>query len=71
MRVSYLSIPGGFVSHKTKMKINQEDLDMDQALIELNSYMESKLRKPFNLTGLIYTINSTQDKLLLEHKSLQ
>jgi len=68
---SYLSIPGGFVSHKTTMSINQEDLDMDQALIELNSYMESKLRKPFNLTGLIYTINSTQDKLLLEHKSLQ
>ena len=33
--------------------------------------MESKLRKPFNLTGLIYTINSTQDKLLLEQKSLQ
>ena len=68
---SYLSIPGGFVSHKTTMSINQEDLDMDQALIELNGYMESKLRKPFNLTGLIYTINSTQDKLLLEHKSLQ
>ena len=33
--------------------------------------MESNLRKPFNLTGLILTINSTQDKLLLEHKSLQ
>ena len=68
---SYLSIPGGFVSHKTTMKINQEDLDMDQALIELNSYMESKIRKPFNLTGLILSINSTQDKLLLDHNSLQ
>ena len=68
---NYLSIPGGFVSHKTTMSINQEDLDMDKALIELNGYMESKLKKPFNLSGLIYTINSTQDKLLLEHKSLQ
>ena len=44
---------------------------MDQALIELNSYMESKLNKPFDLSGLIDTIYSTQEKLLLEHKSLQ
>ena len=44
---------------------------MDQALIELNSYMESKLNKPFDLSGLIDTINSTQEKLRPEHKSLQ
>ena len=44
---NYLSIPGGFVSHKTTMSINQEDLDMDKALIELNGYMESKLTIQF------------------------
>jgi len=68
---NHLSIPGGYVSHQTTININLENLDMDQALIELNGYMESKLNKPFNLSGLINTINSTQDKLLLEHKSLQ
>ena len=68
---NFLSIPGGYVTHQTAMSINLEDLDMDQALIELNSYMESKLNKPFNLSGLIHTINTTQDKLLLEHKSLE
>ena len=33
--------------------------------------METTLNKPFNLSGLMETINSTQDKLLLEHKSLK
>ena len=64
---NYLSIPGGYISHQTNIKLNLEDL----ALIELNNYMETTLNKPFNLSGLIETINSTQDKLSLEHKSLK
>ena len=48
-----------------------EDLDLDLALIELNDYMTTKIKKPFNFSALLETINSTQDKLLLEHKSLE
>lgn len=68
---NYLSIPGGYISHQTSINPSLEDLDLDQALIELNNYMETTLNKPFNLSGLMETINSTQDKLLLEHKSLK
>ena len=68
---NFLSIPGGYISHQTAASKNLEDLDLDLALIELNDYMTTKIKKPFNLSALLETINSTQDKLLLEHKSLE
>ena len=68
---NFLSIPGGYISHQTAANKNLEDLDLDLALIELNDYMTTKIKKPFNLSALVETINSTQDKLVLEHKSLE
>jgi len=68
---NFLSIPGGYISHQTTASGDLEDLDLDLALIELNNYMTTKIKRPFNLSLLIESINSTQDKLLLEHNSLE
>ena len=48
-----------------------DDLDMDQAMIELDKYMSRKLKQPFNISALTETLNATQNKMLIEHQNLE
>ena len=48
-----------------------DDLDMDQAIIELDKYMSKKLKQPFNISALTDMLNATQDKILIEHHNFE
>ena len=69
--MSYLAIPGGYETHASIARMDIDDLDMDQAMIELDKYMSRKLKQPFNISALTETLNATQNKLLIEHQNLE
>ena len=47
-----------------------DDLDLDKAMIQLNDYMSTKMKKPFNIKELIEKLNDTEKDLITEHVSI-
>ena len=71
LQTSYLSIPGGYESHASLARMDIDDLDMDQAMMELDKYMLKKLKQPFNISALTDRLNATHNKILIEHHNLE
>ena len=67
---TFLSIPGGYETHITMTEALLDDLDLDAAMIQLNDYMGTKMRTPFNIKNIMEKLNSTEGDLLNEHTSL-
>ena len=70
IQTSFLSIPGGFETHITMSTAMLDDLDLDKAMIQLNDYMSTKMKKPFNIKELIEKLNDTEKDLITEHVSI-
>ena len=70
LQTSFLSIPGGYETHITMTEAFLDNLDLDAAMIQLNDYMGTKMRTPFDIKNMIEKLYSTESDLLNEHASL-